>query len=298
MTRPFRIHLALFTVAALFSLNYILSKIVMRSFSPLAFAWVRVFGATVVMTLAARGRGEPLDRADRARVVLLALLGVVLNATLFLGGLALTTAHTAAILITAIPVFVLATAILIRQEKATAAKVGGIALAAAGALLVIGGEGLAGPSKSALGALMIVLNCLSYAIYLVMSKPLFVRLSATRVTARLFAIGTLLMLPISATSLARQNWSAIPASTWGVVALVIAGPTAGAYLLNAWALRHADSSLVAAYTYVQPVLTTILAAMWLGERPQPFVGVAAVMIFAGVALAGRSSLRDESTERG
>jgi drug/metabolite transporter (DMT)-like permease len=259
----------------------------MRSFSPLAFAWVRVLGATVVMTLVARGRGEPLDRADRIRVVWLALLGVVLNATLFLAGLALTTAHTAAILITAIPVFVLAIAILIRQESATAAKTGGIVLAAAGALLVVGGEGLAGASASALGALMIVLNCLSYAVYLVMSKPLFVRLSATRVTARLFAIGTLLMLPISAPSLARQNWSAIPGTTWATVVLVIIGPTAGAYLLNAWALRYADSSLVAAYTYVQPVLTTVLAAIWLGERLQPFAGVAAIMIFAGVWIAGQ-----------
>jgi hypothetical protein len=37
-----KVHGALFTVAALFSLNYIISKFGMRAFSPLSFAWLRV----------------------------------------------------------------------------------------------------------------------------------------------------------------------------------------------------------------------------------------------------------------
>jgi drug/metabolite transporter (DMT)-like permease len=70
---------------------------------------------------------------------------------------------------------------------------------------------------------------------------------------------------------------------------VIAGPTVAAYILNAWALRHADSSVVAAYTYVQPVLATILGAIVFGEEIRGIVLVAAAMIFAGVALAGRAA---------
>ena len=70
---------------------------------------------------------------------------------------------------------------------------------------------------------------------------------------------------------------------------MILGPTVAAYLLQAWALRHADSSSVAAYTYVQPVLATLLGAMIFGERVRGIVVVAAVMIFLGVWLAGRST---------
>ena len=73
------------------------------------------------------------------------------------------------------------------------------------------------------------------------------------------------------------------------LALVIAGPTVAAYLLNAWALRYAESSVVAAYTYLQPVLATMLGAMFLGEEIRPLVIVAGVMIVAGVALAGRAA---------
>src|SRR5439155_1267976 len=80
-----------------------------------------------------------------------------------------------------------------------------------------------------------------------------------------------LLLPIGAWPMAHQAWHAIPAQAWIGLGLVIVGPTVAAYLLNAWALRHTDSSLVAAYTYLQPVLTAILAAIFLRETIRPVV---------------------------
>jgi len=56
-----------------------------------------------------------------------AILGVVINATLFLVGLSLTSVQVAAVLITTIPVFTLAAAILIGGETASAKRIGGIA---------------------------------------------------------------------------------------------------------------------------------------------------------------------------
>jgi drug/metabolite transporter (DMT)-like permease len=288
MPSPLRLHTALLTVALLFSANYIFSKLGMRELHPLAFAWLRIAGAAVVLSVVARNE-EPLPREDFRRVVLFAILGVVTNAPLFLFGLSLTSVQVAAILITTIPVFALAAAILAGRERPTATRVGGIALACAGALLVVGGESFVGTWKSFAGALMIVLNCLSYALYLVISKPVMARLSARAVVAKMFAIGTLLLFPLAAHALWNEHWSAISTGAWAALLLVIAGPTVAAYLLNAWALRHADSSVVAAYTYVQPVLATILGAMVFGEEIRAIVLVAAAMIFAGVALAGRAA---------
>jgi drug/metabolite transporter (DMT)-like permease len=289
MPSTLRLHSALFTVAFLFSLNYILSKFGMREFSPMAFAWLRIAGAAAI--LAVLVRDEPkLSREDAWRVAGFSILGVCINAPLFLLGLSLTTVPVAAILITTIPVFALAAAIVLGREQPTATRIGGIALACAGALLVVGGESFAGTWRSVLGALLIVVNCLSYALYLVISKPAMARLSAKRVVARMFAVGTVILLPFAAIPLARQEWSSLTWRGWVSLAIVIAGPTIIAYLLQAWALRHADSSLVAAYTYVQPVLATILGAIFLGEVVRPIVLVAAVLIFAGVALAGRGGV--------
>lgn len=172
-------------------------------------------------------------RSDLREITMLSILGVVINQTFFLSGLALTNAHVAAILITGVPVFAVAAAIAMGKEKATAAKIGGIALAAAGALLVVGGEGTEGVTDSLLGTLLLVLTCVAYGLFLVLSKPTVSRLSPARVIARLFAIGAVLLLPISALSLLREDWRTIPLTTWIGLLLVIAGPTVGAYLLNA-----------------------------------------------------------------
>lgn len=260
----------------------------MRAFAPLSFAWLRIAGAALVLWVVVRD-AERLSAEDRRRVSGFAVLGVVINATLFLVGLSLTSVQVAAVLITTIPVFTLATAILTGGERASAKRILGIALAGAGALLVVGGESFHGTRASFLGALMIVLNCLSYAIYLVISKPHMARLSARRVVAHMFLVGAVLMLPISAWSLLHEPWTRIPPQAWITLAVVIIGPTVVAYLLQAWALRHAESSVVAAYTYIQPVLAAVLGAIFLGEQIRPIVAVAAAMIFAGVWLAGRAS---------
>lgn len=285
---PARLHGALFIVALLFSANYVISKMGMRSFAPLSFAWLRVAGSALILLLLARH--EPaIAKSDRLRLTGFAVLGVVINQSLFLAGLAFTTVHAAAILITTIPVFALAAAIITGGERASAPRIGGIALAGAGALLVVGGERVAGSTSSAIGAAMIVANCLSFALYLVLSKPTMARLSARAVVSWMFATGAILMLPIAAPSLLREEWNRIPPSAVVSLLLVIAGPTVAAYLLNAWALRHADSSVVAAYTYVQPILATILGALLLGETMNRAAIVAGAMIFAGVWLAGRAT---------
>lgn len=281
-----RLHAALFTVALLFTSNYIISKIGMRELAPLSFAWLRVAGAALLLWFVARR--DLLPRGEWRRVALFSMLGVVINQTLFLSGLAFTTVQVAAILITSIPVFVTGTAIVLGHERASGSRIGGIALACAGALLVVGGEGFAGTSRSVIGAAMILLNCLSYAIYLVISKPDMARLSPRAVVARMFLIGSVLMLPIAGPSLWVEKWSAISAASWICLLLVILGPTVAAYLLQAWALRHADSSVVSSYTYIQPVLATALGWFFFDEQVRWVVAVAAVMIFTGVWIVGRS----------
>ncbi|MGZ4808973.1 MAG: DMT family transporter [Thermoanaerobaculia bacterium] len=281
-----RVHAALFGAATLFSLNYIVSKVAMRSFAPLTFAYLRILGSALLLHVSAPRDRTPIDRADFWRLAGFSLLAVAFNQTLFLTGLALTSAHVAAILITAMPVFTLAIALVLRREQGTPRKIAGIVLAAVGALMIVGGERIEGTRDSMLGALCIVLNSLSYALYLVLSKPMMARLSARRVVTRMFDVAAMAMIPIAIVPLIHQKWSVIPGSAWLGLVVVIAGPTVGAYLINAWALDRADSSLVAAYIYVQPVLATLMAAAFLGERMRAGVAVAAMLIFAGVYFAG------------
>ena len=176
----------------------------MQSFAPIVFAYLRVLGSAIILNTVVHDHG-PIERGDQWRLAGLSVLAIVLNQFFFLGGLALTSAHVAAILITLIPVFALIDAIALGFERATVTRICGIALAGAGALLVVARVGLAGADKSLLGDLMIIGSSFSYAFYLVLSKPVIARLSARRVIARMFAIASVLMLPVAAWPLAHQD---------------------------------------------------------------------------------------------
>lgn len=262
----------------------------MSDFGPLAFAWLRVLGSflllsAIVPMLPYRALDRPFDRSVLARCALYSVLGVVVNQLLFLSGLSRTSAHHAALLITTIPIFVLLAAGVLRMESITARKWSGITLACVGAVIIVWSGGSDAVHGSAAGNAMIIINCFSYALYLVLSRPLFQEMSSLRVLHVMFGIGVLLMLPFSWRALGTIQWSSVPGMSWLWLAVVVAGPTVGAYAINGWALRRADSSTVAIYTYLQPLFATILAALILDERTGAVVILAGLLIVGGVAVA-------------
>ncbi len=101
-------------------------------------------------------------------------------------------------------------------------------------------------------------------------------------------------LPSIQSSSVGAFWRALWAVVW-----MVAGPTAAAYLLNVWALRTAESSQVAIFTYVQPLVAGMLAWGFAGESLNLRTAVSAALIFAGVALVqvGGSRIDGVSGER-
>jgi drug/metabolite transporter (DMT)-like permease len=76
-------------------------------------------------------------------------------------------------------------------------------------------------------------------------------------------------------------------------------PTVGAYYLNAWALTKVAPSTVAVYIYLQPLIAFGVAPLVLGEQWGWRTVIAALLIFAGVAIVtkrGRSRAIREISE--
>jgi drug/metabolite transporter (DMT)-like permease len=109
----------------------------------------------------------------------------------------------------------------------------------------------------------------------------------------LLAFGSLGMLGLGLPTALRFEFSSVSAQAWGMAAFVIIFPTALAYLLNYWALARADSSLVAFYIYLQPLVATGLSVWLLGEKIAATTIMGTLLIFAAVymALSGPRSAR-------
>ena len=283
---PWRVHAALAGAQVGFALFPIFGKLALASIPPLPFAAFRVTAAAVLLDAIRRAHGgESVRKADRPRLVLYALLGVSFNQILFISGLALTTAIHTTILITTIPVFTLAAAVLLRKESLTARAAAGILLAGAGALALLNVHRFEWANGSFRGDLLLTANCVSYSLYLVLSRTGLASYRATSFTAAVFRYGAVLIVLAAIPDLKRFSFAKTPPLAWVCLAAVIVLCTVIPYLLNSWALARTHASRVAFYGFLQPLVATALAIPVLGETLTTKTLVAGVLILAGLAVS-------------
>ncbi len=288
-----RVHLALAAVQLLFGTLPLAGQVAMEGIPPLGLAALRIGGAALVLAFWAGRRLASVALADIPVLALYAALAIVGNQVLFLEGLSRTTQVNAAVLITTVPVFTMGFALALGRERASALRGAGIAVGLAGALALTGLDRFDLSDRAMSGNLMVVVNASFWSLYLVLARPMLQRLDPLVVMTWMFLIGALGFLPFGMPAVAgavgEARWESWLAAAW-----VVTGPTVASYVLSVWALRHAESTSVAAYTYVQPVVAGVLAWLVVGETPGTRTAVAAAAIFAGVAavqVSGRASRR-------
>ena len=298
---PIAPHLALVAVQILFGTWPIFGKVVLRSMSTSSLVACRLTGAALAFALLQR-KLTPLLKMPRKDFWLLALcsmLGVVGNQFLYVKGLSLTTVINVTLLSTTIPVFALFVSILFGYDKLSFRRLIGIALAAGGVVYLVNPARADLSAQTTAGNLLIVSNSLLYAIYIVISKSLLERYGALNVITWIFLVGSVVTVPVGIYSLQQENLGAVSAGVWLMLAFIIIFPTVGAYYLNAWALTKVPPSTVAIYIYLQPLIAFGFAPLLLGEQWNSRTIIAALLIFAGVAVVtkrGRSRAIREISE--
>jgi drug/metabolite transporter (DMT)-like permease len=301
MSNRLRPHLALIAVQVLFGTWPIMGKIVLRSLSVTSLVSCRLVGAAIAFTLLQR-QLKPLLRMPRRDVLLLilcALSGVVGNQLLYVKALSLTTVINAALLTATIPVVTLVVSILFGYDRWSLKRVAGIVLAGAGVVYLVNPVRAELTSETTTGNILLLLNGLLYALYIVISKRLLERYGALNVITWIFVVSAVMVAPLGVYSFGNENAGAIGWTVWLLVGVIILLPTVGAYYLNAWALTHVSPSTATIYIYLQPLIAFGFAPLFLGERWGSRTAIATLLIFAGVALVttpGRSRAVREISE--
>lgn len=284
-TAPAKVLAALLLVQVCFSSLHVVGKVVLAELAPLALAGTRVLIATPLLLLIAWRHDRILPaRADWPRLALLGGLGIFANQILFLIGLSFTTATSAGVLMPSIPVFTAAVAGLLGIERLAGRKLAGILLAAAGALALVDPAALDLSDRGAIGNLLILTNCFTYALFLVLQRPLLARIPWRTLIAWSFLFGSVATLAVTAPSLAATDWRGLAATPLLGVFWIGLVPTAFAFALNTWTVRRSSPAVVAAFTTLQPIVTTLGAVLLLGERPGWHQAAGFLLIATGLAL--------------
>jgi drug/metabolite transporter (DMT)-like permease len=288
------VHLVLVVVQLLFASLAVVGRYVLPRFPAGALVCFRVLGAAVVLWALNRLAGGQWvrDRHDRRRLAVLGMLGIAANQTLFLYGLRHTTAVNATILVTTVPVFTVIGSILSGRENASPPLLIGIAMAALGAVYLIGPDRISLAPDMALGNALIVLGMMCYAAYFVYSKEVFSRYGSITVSFYVMLFASLGVLPFGIGSAISFDFSSIPGDVWWWVVYIVVFATILTYLLNIWALQRVSSNLVAGYIYLQPLFAAAVAPLVLeGEHLTRRAVLAGLLIFAGLGLVILAELR-------
>ncbi len=282
-------------MVAFWSGNYIAGKIALRELSPLFLAGLRIGLAGVTMVpLYAWERVRKRDRSltvtarhDVVRLLLLGLLGVTLNQFFFIVGLSRTSVAHAAILIGLTPIQVLIIAGVRGQERITARKVAGMAIALAGVALLKAFEPAAGTGATWLGDFFILLTGLCFALFTVFGKEVTQQYSTITMNTYAYVGGAVALLPLTLWEAAHQPLAHVSAGAWLAAIYMALFPSVVAYLIYYHALAHMAASRVSAFSYLQPVFATIMGVVLLGESLGAPVIAGGAVILAGVYLAER-----------
>jgi drug/metabolite transporter (DMT)-like permease len=290
-----KVHLALTTVAILYSANYSIAKAVTPAYIlPFGLVGLRVISGSFLFWLlqsltVSKGDHSQQITSPKDYLLLLAcgLCGISINQLMFIKGLSLTTPINASLLITSTPILVSVISAIVLKEKITAIKALGLFLGATGTVLLLAGKDFSFSSRTLSGDVILLISTVFFGTYLILVKPLSAKYKALTITKWAFLFGLLPVLPFSIGPIAQVNWYSLPASIWLALAFVILGATFLAYLLNNWTLQHVTPSVVGIYIYLQPLLASFIA-MGLGKDTLTIDKVLlGGMILLGVYLVGR-----------
>jgi len=257
--------LALATAACWATLPVAL-KLALAGLDPYTLTWFRFVFATVGLGLwlAWRGRfGEFRGLSPRLWLLLaLAALMLIGNYVFYLLGLYYTTPGNAQLLIQLAPLLMGLGGILVFGERYVAGQWLGFGAVVAGLLLFFRDQlaTFAGGAGYLLGAGLIVIAAVVWAVYALTQKQLLVRLSSPLVLWFIYAVASLLLLPLATPTallpLSAGQWTAL---------LYCAVNTLIAYGAFAEALAHWEASRVSAVLALTPLLTfaSVLGAHWL-----------------------------------
>ena len=138
------------------------------------------------------------------------------------------------------------------------------------------------------GIFMIILNSLSFSMYLGIFKPLINKYSAVTFMKWIFLFSALVATPLSLKGLINVDWAGIPSKQYAELAYLIICATFITYFLIPVAQKRIRPTLISMYSYVQPIIA-IAVSIAIGMDTLTWQkSLATILVFSGLIIVSRS----------
>jgi len=282
-----------FLAALIYGVTFTIAKEVMAIHIPsFALTLMRVSGAAVVFWIFSFFLPkENIYKKDYFKFFIAALFGIAINMMSFLKGLSYTSPISASVLMITAPIFVMVFSFLFLRNPINKYKIVGVFLGMTGAavLILYGKKSSFSGSNPSLGNILVVLNAISYAFYLILAKPLLNKYSPVTFAKWLYTFGLILILPFSINEFYHLQWEIIPLEIHLKIVFVVFFSTVLTYLFNLIALKELKPTTMSVFIYLQPLIASVFAIFMGADHLTPIKIIAASLILLGVYLVNLST---------
>jgi drug/metabolite transporter (DMT)-like permease len=277
-------------------------RLAQGSVPSLVIAAYRMTLASLILAPVALTRHrDDLKRLNRKEFGLAILSGTFLafHFAAWITSLEYTTVASSVVLVTTSPLWVGLLSPLVLREPLRRSVLIGLLIALIGSI-VVGlsdtcrwiGAGLACPTlasffqgRAFVGDLLALVGAFTAAGYLLIGRSLRSNMALMTYTFLVYGIAAVvLVVAVFATGL--QPWGFPPNALLWLLALAIFPQLIGHSTFN-WALRYLSAAFVSISLLGEPIGSTILAFLFLGEVPTMVKITGAILIFAGIVIASR-----------
>lgn len=291
-------HIAAFIAYAIFGFNIIVCKDLTSDglIPPLGIFTLRSLVAGALFWIVSLFRpAEKIDRKDFIRIFAASMIGFLTCQLTFLVGIPHITPMDCSVLTAMAPIYTMGIAAIVIKEPVTVKKAIGVALSFAGIIYLILSRVNApgGVTESTpFGIFMLILNSLSFSMYLGIFKPLIAKYSAVTFMKWIFLFSAIVAAPLSIKGLISVDWTGIPPVQYAELSYLIICATFISYFLIPVAQKRIRPTLVSMYSYVQPIIA-IGISISIGMDILTWQKIlATVLVFSGVVIVSYSKSAD------
>lgn len=287
-------HIACFMAYAIFGVNIIVCKDLTSGhlISPIGIFTLRSLGAGLMFwILSLFFPAEKVEKKDYLKILAAAFLGYFVTQLTFLVAIPEVTPMHCSIISSISPIYTMFIAAIVLKEPLSWTKAGGVALSLCGILFLIfnNASGTSGVSESKLsGIFLMFLNSLSFSLYLGIFKPVIAKYSVVTFMKWIFLFSALMSLPLSFREVVSLEWTKIPSVQMWELGFLIVFATFVSYFLIPFGQKRIRPTLVSMYSYIQPIIATIISIILCMDILTWQKLMAALMVFAGVFIVSRS----------
>ncbi len=272
--------------------NYIIANEATQSIPPPNLTFLRTIISGIVYLLYMLYAQLPFRYRGRdlALLIFLSFISVSLNQFVFLYGMKYTTATEGALLYALTPIFVMLLSRTYLNERITLPKIAGTAMAITGVAMIVmskgsvEGNGFRIELSHVKGDALILVAVMAWATFTTLGRKLVVRHGAINSTVFTALIGTVMFAPMGIWSSIGYKYSALSGGQWMEVLYLSLGTSIAGYVLWYYALGKIEASKVAVFTNGQPVITAILAYVFLKQGIALPFALGALITIGGVII--------------